>query len=139
MRSRRRTIGVAAFTFFISYRARSRMRRALRRASGRAWPSSCERPFISMFFVTRANPLTILLFHGDASSSSSPVAFAHAHRLPRAIAMLIGRLAGQRLLALGGSARGRFVQSPRRLAATAGRAAAAAVVLAYGVPSFAHV
>ncbi|WP_226383268.1 hypothetical protein [Burkholderia mayonis] len=91
---------------------------------------------MSICFVARANPLTILQFHGDASPSSS-VALGHAHWLPRAIAVLIRSLAGQRLIALSGSAPGRFVRSPRRLAAM--QAAVVVVVLAYGFPSFAHV
>ncbi|WP_231747180.1 hypothetical protein [Burkholderia sp. BDU5] len=51
----------------------------MRHARGRAWPELRERAVMSMFFATRASLLTILLFRGDASSSSSSVTLARAH------------------------------------------------------------
>ncbi|WP_175923922.1 LysE family translocator [Burkholderia latens] len=86
-----------------------------------------ERPFMSMFAVTLANPLTILLFYGYASAAAS----AHRHWLLGATCVFAGSLAGQLVFAFGGSAIGRFVKSPRWLAAS--HVVAAIVVLGYGV------
>jgi threonine/homoserine/homoserine lactone efflux protein len=86
-----------------------------------------ERPFMSMFFVTLANPLTILLFYGYATAAAG----AHRHWLLGAACVFAGSLAGQLVFAFGGSAIGRFVKSPGWLAAS--HAVAALVVLGYGV------
>ncbi|MBR8295965.1 LysE family transporter [Burkholderia cenocepacia] len=86
-----------------------------------------DRPFISMFFVTLANPLTILLFYGYATAAAG----AHRHWLLGAACVFAGSLAGQLVFAFGGSAIGRFVKSPGWLAAS--HVVAALVVLGYGV------
>ncbi|HEF5873849.1 TPA: LysE family transporter [Burkholderia cenocepacia] len=86
-----------------------------------------ERPFMSMFFVTLANPLTILLFYGYATAAAG----AHRHWLLGAACVFAGSLAGQLVFAFGGNAIGRFVKSPGWLAAS--HAVAALVVLGYGV------
>lgn len=90
-------------------------------------PSPGNRPFMSMFFVTLANPLTILLFYGYATAAAG----AHRHWLLGAACVFAGSLAGQLVFAFGGSAIGRFVKSPAWLAASHG--VAALVVLGYGV------
>ncbi|NTZ86763.1 lysine transporter LysE [Burkholderia metallica] len=86
-----------------------------------------DRPFKSMFFVTLANPLTILLFYGYATAAAG----AHRHWLLGAVCVFAGSLAGQLVFAFGGSAIGRFVKSPGWLAAS--HVVAALVVLGYGV------
>ncbi|OXI65239.1 lysine transporter LysE [Burkholderia sp. AU28863] len=86
-----------------------------------------DRPFMSMFFVTLANPLTILLFYGYATAAAG----AHRHWLVGAACVFAGSLAGQLVFAFGGSAIGRFVKSPGWLAAS--HVVAALVVLGYGV------
>ncbi|RQU06258.1 lysine transporter LysE [Burkholderia cenocepacia] len=86
-----------------------------------------DRPFMSMFFVTLANPLTILLFYGYATAAAG----AHRHWLVGAACVFAGSLAGQLVFAFGGSAIGRFVKSPGWLAAS--HMVAALVVLGYGV------
>ncbi|MBR8070899.1 LysE family transporter [Burkholderia cenocepacia] len=86
-----------------------------------------DRPFVSMFFVTLANPLTILLFYGYATAAAG----AHRHWLLGAACVFAGSLAGQLVFAFGGSAIGRIVKSPEWLAAS--RVVAALVVLGYGV------
>ncbi|OED08013.1 LysE family translocator [Burkholderia sp. A2] len=86
-----------------------------------------DRPFVSMFFVTLANPLTILLFYGYATAAAG----AHRHWLVGAACVFAGSLAGQLVFAFGGSAIGRFVKSPGWLAAS--HMVAALVVLGYGV------
>lgn len=98
-----------------------------RTLDGDALPPPGDRPFMSMFFVTLANPLTILLFYGYATAAAG----AHRHWLPGAACVFAGSLAGQLVFAFGGSAIGRFVKSPGGLAAS--HAAAALVVLGYGV------
>ncbi|WP_323120507.1 LysE family translocator [Burkholderia alba] len=104
-----------------------------RRALDGAAPALGARPFVSMFFITLANPLTILLFYGYASSS----ALARAHWLTGALCVFAGSLAGQLVFAFGGSAIGRLVKSPGWLAAT--HLLAAAVVLAYGAAGLAQI
>ncbi|HFT8008072.1 TPA: LysE family translocator [Burkholderia cenocepacia] len=99
-------------------------RRAL---DGDVPPPPGNRPFMSMFFVTLANPLTILLFYGYATAAAG----AHRHWLLGAACVFAGSLAGQLVFAFGGSAIGRFVKSPGWLAASHG--VAALVVLGYGV------
>ncbi|MGU3780772.1 LysE family translocator [Burkholderia metallica] len=91
-----------------------------------------NRPFVSMFFVTLANPLTILLFYGYATA----VAGAHRHWLLGAACVFAGSLAGQLVFACGGSAIGRIVKSPGLLAAS--HVVAALVVLGYGVAGLAR-
>ncbi|MBR8374197.1 LysE family transporter [Burkholderia cenocepacia] len=86
-----------------------------------------DRPFISMFFVTLANPLTILLFYGYATAAAG----AHRHWLLGAACVFAGSLVGQLVFAFGGGAIGRFVKSPGWLAAS--HVVAALVVLGYGV------
>ncbi|WP_321859394.1 LysE family translocator [Burkholderia cenocepacia] len=86
-----------------------------------------DRPFMSMFLVTLANPLTILLFYGYATAAAG----AHRHWLLGAVCVFAGSLAGQLVFAFGGSAIGRFVKSPGWLAAS--HVVAALVVLGYGV------
>ncbi|KVE03987.1 LysE family translocator [Burkholderia anthina] len=86
-----------------------------------------DRPFTSMFFVTLANPLTILLFYGYATAAAG----AHRHWLLGVACVFAGSLAGQLVFAFGGSAIGRFVKSPGWLAAS--HVVAALVVLGYGV------
>lgn len=90
-------------------------------------PPPGNRPLMSMFFVTLANPLTILLFYGYATAAAG----AHRHWLLGAACVFAGSLAGQLVFAFGGSAIGRFVKSPAWLAASHG--VAALVVLGYGV------
>ncbi|AOJ78826.1 LysE family translocator [Burkholderia ubonensis] len=90
-------------------------------------PAPGSRPFTSMFFVTLANPLTILLFYGYATAAAA----AHRHWLLGAACVFAGSLTGQLVFAFGGSAIGRLVKSPRWLAAS--HVLAALVVLAYGV------
>ena len=90
-------------------------------------PPPGNRPFMSMFFVTLANPLTILLFYGYATAAAG----AHRHWLLGAACVFAGSLAGQLVFAFGGRAIGRFVKSPAWLAASHG--VAALVVLGYGV------
>ncbi|HDR9250022.1 LysE family translocator [Burkholderia vietnamiensis] len=85
------------------------------------------RPFTSMFFVTLANPLTILLFYGYAAAAAG----AHRHWLLGAACVFAGSLVGQLVFAFGGSAIARVVKSPRWLAAS--HVLAALVVLGYGV------
>ncbi|MGR3909411.1 LysE family transporter [Burkholderia sp. SR8] len=96
-------------------------------------PPPGTRPFTSMFFVTLANPLTILLFYGYATAAAG----AHRHWLPGAACVFAGSLAGQLVFAFGGGAIGRIVKSPRWLAAS--HVAAAWVVLGYGVAGIVHV
>ncbi|RQS23733.1 lysine transporter LysE [Burkholderia sp. Bp8992] len=98
-----------------------------RTLDGDASPPPGDRPFMSMFFVTLANPLTILLFYGYATAAAG----AHRHWLLGAACVFAGSLAGQLVFAFGGSAIGRFVKSPRWLAAS--HVVAALVVLGYGV------
>ncbi|CAB3751656.1 lysine transporter LysE [Burkholderia puraquae] len=97
-----------------------------RTLDGDARPPS-SRPFASMFFVTLANPLTILLFYGYATAAAG----AHRHWLLGAACVFAGSLAGQLVFALGGSAIGRIVKSPGLLAAS--HVVAALVVLGYGL------
>ena len=85
-----------------------------------------------MFFVTLANPLTILLFYGYATASAG----AHRHWLLGAACVFAGSLAGQLVFALGGSVIGRIVKSPGLLAAS--HVVAALVVLGYGVAGLAR-
>lgn len=96
-------------------------------------PTPGNRPFTSMFFVTLANPLTILLFYGYATA----VAGAHRHWLFGAACVFAGSLAGQLVFAFGGSAIGRIVKSPGWLAAS--HVVAALVVLGYGVAGLVRV
>ncbi|HDR9238601.1 TPA: LysE family transporter [Burkholderia vietnamiensis] len=98
-----------------------------RRTLGGAAPPPGTRPFTSMFFVTLANPLTILLFYGYAAAAAG----AHRHWLLGAACVFAGSLVGQLVFAFGGSAIARVVKSPRWLAAS--HVLAALVVLAYGV------
>ena len=91
-----------------------------------------SRPFSSMFFVTLANPLTILLFYGYATAAAG----AHRHWLLGAACVFAGSLAGQLVFAFGGSVIGRIVKSPALLAAS--HVVAALVVLAYGVAGLAR-
>ncbi|MDN7582313.1 LysE family translocator [Burkholderia orbicola] len=86
-----------------------------------------NRPLMSMFFVTLANPLTLLLFYGYATAAAG----AHRHWLLGAACVFAGSLAGQLVFAFGGGAIGRFVKSPGWLAAS--HVVAALVVLGYGV------
>ncbi|WP_063552367.1 LysE family translocator [Burkholderia territorii] len=88
-------------------------------------------PFVSMFFVTLANPLTILLFYGYATASAG----THRHWLAGAACVFAGSLSGQLVFAFGGSAIGRVVKSPGLLAAS--HVVAALVVLGYGVAGLA--
>ncbi|ERJ41266.1 putative threonine efflux protein [Burkholderia sp. AU4i] len=53
------------------------------------------RPFTSMFFVTLANPLTILLFYGYATAAAG----AHRHWLLGAACVFAGSLAASHLVA----------------------------------------
>ncbi|VWB64540.1 lysine transporter LysE [Burkholderia aenigmatica] len=91
-----------------------------------------SRPFSSMFFVTLANPLTILLFYGYATAAAG----AHRHWLLGAACVFAGSLAGQLVFAFGGSVIGRIVKSPQLLAASHG--VAALVVLGYGLAGLAR-
>ncbi|AKM03001.1 LysE family translocator [Burkholderia pyrrocinia] len=91
------------------------------------------RPFTSMFFVTLANPLTILLFYGYATAAAG----AHRHWLFGAACVFAGSLAGQLVFAFGGSTIGRIVKSPGWLAAS--HVVAALVVLGYGVAGLVRV
>ncbi|EKS9794284.1 MULTISPECIES: LysE family translocator [Burkholderia] len=91
-----------------------------------------SRPFSSMFFVTLANPLTILLFYGYATAAAG----AHRHWLLGAACVFAGSLAGQLVFAFGGSVIGRIVKSPALLAAS--HVVAALVVLGYGVAGLAR-
>ncbi|RQT24581.1 LysE family translocator [Burkholderia contaminans] len=91
-----------------------------------------SRPFSSMFFVTLANPLTILLFYGYATAAAG----AHRHWLLGAACVFAGSLAGQLVFAFGGSVIGRIVKSPGLLAAS--HVVAALVVLGYGVAGLAR-
>ena len=77
-----------------------------------------------MFFVTLANPLTILLFYGATAAAG-----AHRHWLLGAACVFAGTR-GQLVFAFGGSVIGRIVKSP---ALAASHVVAALVVLAYGV------
>lgn len=90
-------------------------------------PPPGDRPLMSMFVVTLANPLTILLFYGYATAAAG----AHRHWLTGAACVFAGSLAGQLVFAFGGSAIGRFVKSPGWLAAS--HVVAALVVLGNGV------
>lgn len=96
-------------------------------------PPPGTRPFTSMFFVTLANPLTILLFYGYATAAAG----AHRHWLFGAACVFAGSLAGQLVFAFGGSTIGRIVKSPGWLAAS--HVAAALVVLGYGVAGLVRV
>ncbi|WP_412023696.1 LysE family translocator [Burkholderia cepacia] len=96
-------------------------------------PPPGNRPFTSMFFVTLANPLTILLFYGYATAAAG----AHRHWLMGAACVFAGSLTGQLVFAFGGSAIGRIVKSPGWLAAS--HVVAALVVLGYGVAGLARV
>ncbi|RXV68254.1 lysine transporter LysE [Burkholderia stabilis] len=96
-------------------------------------PPPGNRPFTSMFFVTLANPLTILLFYGYATAAAG----AHRHWLLGAACVFAGSLTGQLVFAFGGSAIGRVVKSPGWLAAS--HVVAALVVLGYGVAGLARV
>ncbi|KFL53019.1 lysine transporter LysE [Burkholderia pyrrocinia] len=96
-------------------------------------PPPGNRPFTSMFFVTLANPLTILLFYGYATAAAG----AHRHWLFGAACVFAGSLAGQLVFAFGGSAIGRVVKSPGWLAAS--HVVAALVVLGYGVAGLVRV
>ncbi|CAG9221713.1 LysE family translocator [Burkholderia vietnamiensis] len=98
-----------------------------RRTLDGAAPPPGTRPFTSMFFVTLANPLTILLFYGYAAAAAG----AHRHWLLGAACVFAGSLVGQLVFAFGGGAIARVVKSPRWLAAS--HVLAALVVLAYGV------
>ncbi|HDR9226008.1 TPA: LysE family transporter [Burkholderia vietnamiensis] len=98
-----------------------------RRTLDGAAPPPGTRPFTSMFFVTLANPLTILLFYGYAAAAAG----AHRHWLLGAACVFAGSLVGQLVFAFGGSAIACVVKSPRWLAAS--HVLAALVVLAYGV------
>ncbi|AJX12715.1 lysine transporter LysE [Burkholderia ubonensis] len=95
-------------------------------------PAPGSRPFTSMFFVTLANPLTILLFYGYATAAAA----AHRHWLLGAACVFAGSLTGQLVFAFGGSAIGRLVKSPALLAAS--HVVAALVVLGYGVAGLAR-
>lgn len=95
-------------------------------------PPPGSRSFASMFFVTLANPLTILLFYGYATAAAG----AHRHWLLGAACVFAGSLTGQLVFAFGGGAIGRFVKSPALLAAS--HVAAALVVLGYGVVGLAR-
>ncbi|WP_423762101.1 LysE family translocator [Burkholderia sp. NLJ2] len=96
-------------------------------------PPLGNRPFTSMFFVTLANPLTILLFYGYATAAAG----AHRHWLFGAACVFAGSLAGQLVFAFGGSTIGRIVKSPGWLAAS--HVVAALVVLGYGVAGLVRV
>ncbi|WP_419688439.1 LysE family translocator [Burkholderia theae] len=96
-------------------------------------PPPGNRPFTSMFFVTLANPLTILLFYGYATAAAG----AHRHWLLGAACVFAGSLTGQLVFAFGGSAIGRVAKSPGWLAAS--HVVAALVVLGYGVAGLARV
>ncbi|WP_322089164.1 LysE family translocator [Burkholderia sp. BCC1999] len=96
-------------------------------------PPPGARPFMSMFLVTLANPLTILLFYGYATAAAG----AHRHWLIGAACVFAGSLTGQLVFAFGGSAIGRFVKSPGWLAAS--HVLAALVVLGYGVAGLVRV
>ncbi|WP_407971904.1 LysE family translocator [Burkholderia pyrrocinia] len=96
-------------------------------------PPPGNRPFTSMFFVTLANPLTILLFYGYATAAAG----AHLHWLFGAACVFAGSLAGQLVFAFGGSAIGRVVKSPGWLAAS--HVVAALVVLGYGIAGLVRV
>ena len=98
-----------------------------RRTLDGAAPPPGTRPFTSMFLVTLANPLTILLFYGYATAAAG----AHRHWLLGAMCVFAGSLVGQLVFAFGGSAIGRIVKSPRWLVAS--HVLAALVVLGYGV------
>ena len=74
-----------------------------RRTLDGAAPTPGNRPFTSMFFVTLANPLTILLFYGYAAASAA----AHRHWLLGAACVFTGSLTGQLVFAFGGSATAR--------------------------------
>ncbi|WP_322039523.1 LysE family translocator [Burkholderia diffusa] len=102
-----------------------------RRTLDGAAPPPGTRPFTSMFVVTLANPLTILLFYGYATATATAAAGAHRHWLLGAVCVFAGSLAGQLVFAFGGSAIGRIVKSPRWLVAS--HVLAALVVLGYGV------
>ncbi|WP_446901353.1 LysE family translocator [Burkholderia sp. YIM B11467] len=104
-----------------------------RRTLDGAAPPPGNRPFTSMFFVTLANPLTILLFYGYATAAAG----AHRHWLLGAACVFAGSLTGQLVFAFGGSAIGRVVKSPGWLAAS--HVVAALVVLGYGVAGLARV
>ncbi|WP_175995801.1 LysE family translocator [Burkholderia stabilis] len=95
-------------------------------------PLPGNRPFTSMFVVTLANPLTILLFYGYATAAAG----AQRHWLVGAACVFAGSLAGQLVFAFGGSLIGRIVKSPGWLAAS--HVVAALVVLGYGVAGLVH-
>ncbi|MGU7783534.1 LysE family translocator [Burkholderia sp. PU8-34] len=95
-------------------------------------PPPGSRPFTSMFFVTLANPLTILLFYGYATAAAA----GHRHWLLGAACVFAGSLTGQLVFAFGGSVIGRIVKSPALLAAS--HVVAALVVLGYGVAGLAQ-
>ncbi|WP_321788558.1 LysE family translocator [Burkholderia pyrrocinia] len=103
-----------------------------RTLDGEARPPG-NRPFTSMFFVTLANPLTILLFYGYATAAAG----AHRHWFFGAACVFAGSLAGQLVFAFGGSGIGRIVKSPGWLAAS--HVIAALVVLGYGVAGLVRV
>ncbi|WP_321959215.1 LysE family translocator [Burkholderia cenocepacia] len=98
-----------------------------RTLDGDVAPPPGNRPFMAMFFVTLANPLTILLFYGYATAAAG----AHRHWLLGAACVFVGSLIGQLVFAFGGGAIGRFVKSPGWLAAS--HVVAALVVLGYGI------
>ncbi len=104
-----------------------------RRTLDGAAPPPGTRPFTSMFFVTLANPLTILLFYGYATAAAG----AHRHWLAGAACVFAGSLVGQLVFAFGGGMIGRIVKSPRWLAAS--HVVAALVVLGYGVAGIVRV
>ncbi|UQP03601.1 LysE family transporter [Burkholderia multivorans] len=103
-----------------------------RRTLDGAAPPPGARPFMSMFLMTLANPLTILLFYGYATAAAA----SHRHWLLGAACVFAGSLAGQLVFAFGGSAIGRLVKSPALLAAS--HVVAALVVLGYGVAGLAR-
>ncbi|PRH14038.1 LysE family translocator [Burkholderia multivorans] len=103
-----------------------------RRTLDGAAPPPGVRPFTSMFLMTLANPLTILLFYGYATAAAA----SHRHWLLGAGCVFAGSLVGQLVFAFGGSAIGRLVKSPALLAAS--HVVAALVVLGYGVAGLAR-
>lgn len=85
------------------------------------------RPFSSILLITLANPLTVLLFYGYATSLPA----TRPNWVLGPVSVFIGSLGGQMVFATGGSAIGRFIKSRRALDAS--NVIGALVVMAYGL------
>jgi threonine/homoserine/homoserine lactone efflux protein len=90
------------------------------------------RPFLTTFFLTVANPLTVVAFAGFVTRLKQPLTMGAA--LEVLLALFVASLSVQLVFAFGGATAGRIVSDPKRVRAL--NILGAVGIIAYGMASF---